>query len=127
MLPSYFINRSLLTFSYSPKMSASVFWGFFFACAFEHFMHILAVFFYAASHNSHKNTWMVTHPSIFDMQTYVGRPISEFAPEGHLDGVAMSGALVKRLARLEGRAVEVQADGRLRMAHVLHPMQSDGV
>ncbi len=59
--------------------------------------------------------------------TYIRRPLAELAPEGHLDGVVVSGALVKGLAGLEGRAVKVQRDGRLRVAHVLHSMKPEGV
>lgn len=50
-----------------------------------------------------------------------------FTPEGHLDSVAVSSALVERLAGLEGRTVEMQADGALRVTDVLHAMEADGV
>ncbi len=59
--------------------------------------------------------------------TYIRRPLAELAPEGHPDAVVVSGALVKGPAGLEGRAVEVQRDGRLRVAHVLYSMKPERV
>lgn len=61
------------------------------------------------------------------MHTYIRCPLAIFTPEGHLDSVAVSSALVERLAGLEGRTVEVQADGALRVTDVLHAMEADGV
>lgn len=47
--------------------------------------------------------------------------------ECHGDLVLVSCSLVKGVARIEGRAVQVQAHGRLRVAHVLHPVQANGI
>ena len=59
--------------------------------------------------------------------TYTESPFSKLAVEGHLDFVFVSSPLVKGVAAVEGRAVQMQADGRLCVAYVLHTMQANGV
>lgn len=59
--------------------------------------------------------------------TYKWGPCSVFAPEGHLDGVLMSCSLVKGLAGLKRRTVQVQTHRTLCVTDVLHAVQADGV
>lgn len=58
---------------------------------------------------------------------YKCSPLAVSAPEGHLDRVLVARPLVEGLAGLERGAVQVQADGALGVADVLHAMQADGV
>lgn len=59
--------------------------------------------------------------------TYTESPFSKLAVEGHLDFVFVSSPLVKGVAAVEGWAVQMQADGRLCVAYVLHTVQANGV
>lgn len=63
----------------------------------------------------------------FKVATYKRSPLSKFAPECHLNRVSMPCPLVKGLAGLEGRAVQVQTDSALSVADVLHTMQAQGI
>lgn len=58
---------------------------------------------------------------------YKWSPLSEFAPEGHLDSVFVPRPLVKGLAGLEGGAVQVQTDCTFCVADIFHTMQANGV
>lgn len=59
--------------------------------------------------------------------TYTVSPFSKLAVEGHLDFVLVPGPLVKGVAAVKGRAVQMQADSSLCVADVLHTVQANGV
>lgn len=59
--------------------------------------------------------------------SYKWSPLSVLAPEGHLDCVPVPRPLVKSLAGLEGRAVQMQTGCALCVAHIFHTMQANGV
>lgn len=59
--------------------------------------------------------------------TYTGSPFSKLAVEGHLDFVLVSSPLIKGVTAVEGWAVQMQANSRLRVAYVLHTVQANGV
>lgn len=54
-------------------------------------------------------------------------PFPELAVEGHLDFVPVSSPLIKGITAVERWAVQMQANGRLRVADVLHTVQANGV
>lgn len=54
-------------------------------------------------------------------------PLSKLAVKGHLDFVLVPGPLVKGVAAVKGRAVQMQADSSLCVADVLHTVQANGV
>ena len=49
--------------------------------------------------------------------------LSAFAPEPHLDGGLVSRPFVKAVGHLVRGHVQVQADRRVRVTRILHPMQ----
>lgn len=59
--------------------------------------------------------------------TYADSPFSKLAVESHLDFVLVSGPLIKGVTAVEGWAVQMQANGRLCVAYVLHTVQANGV
>ena len=60
-------------------------------------------------------------------RTYTESPFSKLAVEGHLDFVLVSSPLIEGVTAVEGWAVQMQADGRLCVAYVLHTVQANGV
>lgn len=59
--------------------------------------------------------------------TYTESPFSKLAVEGHLDFVLVSSPLIKGVTAVKGWAVQMQANGRLCVAYVLHTVQANGV
>ena len=63
--------------------------------------------------------------------TYPGyserRPLAEFRPERHRAGAAFGRALVEAQTLLEGRAVQMQADGAVTVRRILHTVQADRI
>lgn len=60
-------------------------------------------------------------------RTYADSPFSKLAVEGHLDFVLVPSPLIEGVTAVEGRAVQMQANGRLCVAYVLHTVQANGV
>lgn len=59
--------------------------------------------------------------------TYTVSPFPKLAVEGHLDFVLVSSPLIKGVTAVKGWAVQMQANGRLCVADVLHTVQANGV
>lgn len=53
--------------------------------------------------------------------------LAELGPEGDLALGLASGLLVEHVARVEGRAVQVQRHGRIHMGRILHAVQAHGI
>lgn len=60
-------------------------------------------------------------------RTYTDSPFSILAVEGHRDFVLVPSPLIKGVTRVEGWAVQMQANSRLCVAYVLHTVQANGV
>ena len=50
----------------------------------------------------------------------IGFLLTSFAPEGDLDALRVTGALVEDATVLEGRNVEMERDGGLGVGRILH-------
>lgn len=59
--------------------------------------------------------------------TYTVSSFSKLAVEGHLDFVLVSSPLIKGVAAVKGWAVQMQANGSLCVAYILHTVQANGV
>lgn len=59
--------------------------------------------------------------------TYTVSSFSKLAVEGHLDFVLVSSPLIKGVTAVEGWAVQMQANGSLCVAYILHTVQANGV
>lgn len=59
--------------------------------------------------------------------TYNWGLLAKFTPERHFHCVLVSRSLVKCLALLERRAVQVQAGSAFRVTDVFYPVQADGI
>ena len=67
----------------------------------------------------------VFHTRQHNKPTYEWGPLAELGPEGDLGGAGVTRAFVETLALVEWGGVEVEGDGLVGVAAVLHSVQAE--